>query len=787
MFSLAGGLALAGAILPVAASAGTASNAVMKLFDDLPTSIDFTKPSEQSSIRAADGTVLANFYAENRIVVASDQISQHLKNAAVAIEDERFFEHAGIDAKGILGAAFNNFTGGALAGGSTITQQYVKNSLIEEGRLANDNEQIKAATETSIGRKLNEARYALAIEKQMSKDEILTAYLNIAQFGPSQWGVESASRFFFSKPAKDVTIAEAAMIAGNTQAPNRWNPLTDPEATQHRRDSVLGKMKQLGYISQEEYDAAIATNVKDLLKISPASNGCAMAGNAAYFCETVISDILASDSWGKNRADRIQKLYRGGLDIITTLDLQAQNSAYAALVSEVPVADPSDVDAATSIVEPGTGKVLAMAQNTDFGKPSKEHPDYTQVNANVDEGRGGGIGYQPGSTFKVFTLAEWIRTGHSPNQLVNTNPRRFTAKDFHISCAPEMNISTWEPQNSFNRRAGMQTVTENTVQSYNIGFLEMAGDLDLCNMTKLAGAMGAHQGTVGTEKNIKGLEKLDAKVGKPLPVRPNPATIIGGDPVTPLSMANAAATFAAEGKACKPITFTEIKDKSGKVLSKQEPDCKQVLPEEAARTANLVMQHVVTRGGGSRAAIPGRNVAGKTGTSNDSTNTWFFGLTPNMGAAVWVGHLDAVKPMQNITINGVYYRELFGEAIAARIFRKAGQGALKDKPVMRFKAPRGRVLLHTQSEEEKKREAEEEARKKREAEEAGQHKIPNVSGVEMNSAARILRERGYAVVAAGVWSNAPKNTVVSTEPAAGTVLAPGGRITLNISAGPAPY
>lgn len=778
--SIISGLALAGAVLPIAASAGTASNAAMKLFDDLPTSIDFTHPSEQSVIHAADGSVLATFYAENRIVVASDQISQYLKDAAVAIEDERFYDHAGVDAKGVLGAAFNNLTGGQLAGGSTITQQYVKNSLIEEGRLANNEEQIRSATETTISRKLNEARYALAIEKQMTKDEILTAYLNIAQFGPSQWGVEAASRFFFSKSAKDVTIPEAAMIAGVTQAPNRWNPLENPEKTQKRRDTVLGKMKQLGYISQKEYDEAIATNVQDLLKVSPATNGCANAGTAAYFCEAVISEVLSSDSWGEDRDDRVQQLYRGGLDIYTTLDPKTQQANYDALIAEVPVADPSNVDAATVVLEPGTGKVLAMAQNTEYGKPSEENPNATQLNASVGENLGGGVGYQPGSTFKIFTLAEWIRTGHSVNQRVNTNPRKFTSKDFTISCAPELNIDVWEPQNSYGRRAGMQTVAENMVQSYNIGLLEMAGDLDMCNITKLAEAMGAQPGELGTEKNITALKKIGAEVGKPLPISPNPATVIGGNPVTPLSMANAAATFAADGKSCTPMFFTEIKDKSGNVLAKRDPQCKQALSKDVTRTANQVLKQVVTRGGGYNARVPGRDVAGKTGTSNDSTNTWFIGFTPNYASAVWVGHISGVKPMQNITINGKHYTDLFGTSIASVVFGNAARTALEGKPASQLAAPSGRVSFNIESEEEEQQKERED-----EQQQAGE-KVPNVAGMEMNAAARMLRAAGYNVEPAGAWSDRPKNTVVSTTPAAGSAITPGATITLNISVGPAP-
>ncbi|XCB29235.1 transglycosylase domain-containing protein [Arcanobacterium hippocoleae] len=784
--SLAGGLALATAILPVAASVGTASNATMKLFDDLPTSIDFTHPSEKSSILAADGTLLATFYAENRIVVASDQISDHLKHAAVAIEDERFFEHAGIDAKGIIGAAFNNLTGGRLAGGSTITQQYVKNSLIEEGRFAEDENQINAATETSVSRKLNEARYALAIEKQMTKDEILTSYLNIAQFGPSQWGVEAASRFFFSKSAKDVTIPEAAMIAGNTQAPNRWNPLENPEETQKRRDVVLGKMHQLGYITKEEYDAAVKVNIADMLHVSPAKNGCEMAGNAAYFCETVITDILNSDSWGKSRADRVKQLYRGGLTITTTLDLKTQNAAYEALISEVPIADPSNVDAASVSVEPNTGKVLAMVQNTNFGKPTEKDPDATQVNANVGKLRGGGGGYQAGSTFKIFTLGEWLRSGRSPNDLVNNNPRDFTGKDFPVPCAPDMRfVGKYRPQNSGGVTPGTQTVTTTTINSYNVGYLEMASKVGICNVVKLATDMGAEQGNITDKKSVEKYKSLNAKLGKPLPILPNPATIIGTTTVTPISMATAAASFAADGKKCTPITYTEIRARDGKSLAKQEPNCEQILPENVARLANQVLQQV-PRQEARNGLISGHPSAGKTGTTNEAADAWYIGYTPGLASAVWLGHMNGIKPMLNININGRFYREVYGLGIPAKIFGKFASQALAGKEVRQFNSPRGRISLQMQTEEEKQREEELKREQERENQEHAGQKVPNVAGMEMNAAARALRAQGYVVAPAGVWSNQPKNTVVSTTPAAGSPIAPGSTITLNISAGPAP-
>lgn len=346
-------------------------------------------------------------------MVASEDISQFIKDAAVSIEDQRFYQHNGIDAQGILGAAFSNLTGSSsLAGGSAITQQYVKNALIEKGRIDDDDEQIAAATEQTIARKLNEARFAVAVENNMSKDEILTAYLNIAQFGASQYGVEAASRYYYSKPAKDVTLEQAAMLAGITQAPGRWDPVTNPEGALTRRNTVLSTMLEQGYIDQAQYDAASAVSIEDMLSVSPAYNGCAEAGISANFCEYVVRDVLNSELLGQTRDERIQKLYRGGLTIHSTVNPADQQAAYDALIAQVPLGDPSNIDMALSSVEPGTGKIRAMVQNRPFGNPSDEEPLATKVNNNVGEDMGGGAGFQPGCTFKIFTLVDWIAKGH---------------------------------------------------------------------------------------------------------------------------------------------------------------------------------------------------------------------------------------------------------------------------------------------------------------------------------------------------------------------------------------
>ena len=424
-----GGALIAGIAMPAVTATGTAINAGTSLFEGVPEDLGFTEPSEQSVILASDGSVLARFYAENRIVVASDQISQHMKDAAVSIEDRRFYQHHGVDVQGIVGALVSNLTGSTLSGGSSITQQYVRNALIEQGRISGNESEINEATEKSIGRKINEARYAISLEKTMTKDEILTGYLNLAQFGRSEYGVEAAAQRYFSKSAKDLSIVEAATLAGITQSPARWDPIKHPDDSQKRRNTVLGTMLENGYISQEEYDKAVNTPIADTLKISEPENGCESAGTSAYFCEYVVQDVLQDDSWGKDKDDRVAQLYRGGLTIQSTIDPKMQAAAYDNIVAQIPVGDASNTKMALSSIEPGTGYIKAMAQNTRYGNDSDDTYS-TTVNLNAGVDMKGGSGRQSGSTFKVFTLIEWLRQGHTAYEYVNSNSGTLPANAF---------------------------------------------------------------------------------------------------------------------------------------------------------------------------------------------------------------------------------------------------------------------------------------------------------------------------------------------------------------------
>lgn len=791
-----GGGILAAAALPIVATTGTVANAGTRVFDDLPTDIDFTKPSEQSVILAADGSHLATFYAENRIVVASDQISPLIKQAVVAIEDERFYTHNGIDAQGLIGAAFNNFTGGRLAGGSTITQQYVKNAIIEEGRILGDSTLIASATERSISRKLNEARYAIAVENKLTKDEILTGYLNLAQFGPSQWGVEAASRYFYGISAKDVSLPQAAMIAGITQAPGKWNPVTNPEEAKKRRDVVLGQMYKLDMISREDFEAAVAVPVEEMLNVTSVPNGCAEAGISAYFCEYVVKDVLNDPALGETREERIAALYRGGIVIHTTINPAEQQAAYDAVVGSVPVGDESSINMALSSVEPGTGHIRAMAQNTNFGNPTPESPDDMTLNLNAGMNMGGGSGFQAGSTFKIFTLVEWLKEGHGTLERVNGTPQKFAPNSWKIRCAPGARPGeAWGPGTLDGVGTGMMSVLTATKQSVNPAYGQMANQLDLCNIMDMASNLGVERGRVAMDGDAETAQianlSLPYELGEPLPLMPNPAAIIGSNPVTPLSMAVAMATLAADGNRCEPQSYTLIEDSNGNVLSDRQPQCRQVIDKELARrTTSTLAQVVKSDATGERARLAGgRPAAGKTGTANEDYHAWFVGYTPQLASAVWQGHHEGYISMFHSVINGVYHREVYGGLYPAMTFKSYMDAALASEPIQQFAKPTAdpttiRVPRTKLEESEEKEETKEAA--KETAEPAGDtvaNPAPSLLGMTQEAAQSATLAAGYGYVTRTESSSQPAGTVLRQSPAPGQEATPGSRIEIWISGG----
>ena len=646
------GVVTAGMLVPVAGPTALAAKSVPSVFNELPGDLQTVAPAEESQLLDSSGGVIAHFYDKQRIVVPSANIADVMKKAIVAIEDKRFYEHNGVDATGIVRALVTNLGDSGRQGASTITQQYVRNSLAERGYLEGDADQVSAATEQTTERKLREIKYALALEKTQSKDEILTGYLNIAPFGPITYGVEAASQRYFSKSASELNYLEAALLAGLVQSPVQYDPLTHPEAAQERRDTVLATMLDQGVITQEEYDQGVATSVDSMLHPTVSSEGCSGADSSkAYFCDYVLSQFLEDPTFGATRIERERLLKTQGITIRTTLDTAKQDAAYAALTNAIPVGDASGLNDALVSLDPRTGKVLAMAQNTTYGIESGQ----TMANYSADGN------FQVGSTFKVFTLLQWFKEGHSAYETVGSANTFYPNGSFKCDGRP---ITTEGYQvNDLAGKTGTMNVVRATGQSVNQAFVNMASRVDFCSIFETAYDMGITE---------------DGEVPAPFP-----ANILGSVSSSPLHMASVFATIANSGQQCKPQSIESVTDRDENVLKEFTADCKEVIsPDVANKTAALLtasagQYYTSTRLG------DGRPFAAKSGTTDGHANTWLTGFTPSLATSTWVGHGDnSSQEVSGVVINGVYHSEIFGETyVGQNIWAPYMTQALAGTPV----------------------------------------------------------------------------------------------------------
>ena len=766
----AGGVAMAGLTMPVVLAASSTTSAGTSLFDDLPDEIQIDAPSQRSVMLAADGSRIATFYADNRIVVPIEKISENIQNAVVSIEDRRFFDHKGVDPEGIARALVNNALHDDVEGASTLTQQYVKNALIERARVSGDDDAVHDAKKQEYSRKLREAKLAITLEKHATKQEILNGYLNIAPFGPSVYGVEAASLHYFSKHAADLTISEAALLAGITQSPARHDPIKHPESAANRRALVLAAMERDGHITAEERKEAAAQPVEELLNVQDMRQGCATAGTAAYFCESVIQQILTDKHFGKDADERRRLLYRGGLTIKTTLDPAKQKAAYDAAVSSVPVDDPSGISIAVNAVEPGTGKVLAMAQNSPYGDPTEANPHARKLNLSVGRDLAGGSGFHTGSTGKVFTLVEWLRSGRHLSDRVLTNRGEYMIKRDFQSCENLANT----PYKVRNMELGpggySMSVLDATKHSVNRPYMDMTTKLNLCNIRKTANDLGAL--TLGNGKPLNAL----------------PAMTLGANELTPLSMANVGATMAAGGKRCTPVFLTEVTKPNGDAIEVPQISCEQTVEPNVINTAVYAMQQVISpTGTANRAILPGRPAAGKTGTANDNKHAWFVGFTPQLAASVWMGYADGDKSMSYQRINGEWTGMVFGGKIPAPTWKNFMQVALDGVPAAQFPAPDQSLVQGPQNPDERpsgdrsQTNERENRREERSSDRTEDAAVPGVVGYSQADATAVLRRAGFNVAVgearssewqAGVImgqspSRAPRGATITIYPSSG--------------------
>jgi membrane peptidoglycan carboxypeptidase len=687
------GVLAASLFVPGVAAAGVTVSNSIAYFNSLPSELAVDTPSQSTRVLSADGKPIATFYAENRLKVRLDQMSPYIKDAIIAIEDSRFYEHAGVDPQGILRAMTFNLTSGGRQGASTLTQQYVTNVLNESLQSADRGDLVILSGQKSIGDKLREMKLAIELEKKFTKDQILEGYLNIVFFNRDAYGIEAAARYFFSTSAKDLTLPQAALLAGLVNSPSFYNPAVHPENSLQRRNQVLDSMLKQGKITQAEHDAAVAAPVN--LKITPGRQGCASAEMAPYFCDYVSHLILNNPAYGVDLTDREKKLYRGGLTITTTLDSRLQAAAQAQ-VDATAGANPDKWGASLVSIQPGTGRILAMAQNTAF-LPQEGKFD-TQLNFNVDSKDANGYdlngagGFQPGSTMKPFTFAEWLNEGKALNAMVDASRRTYPL-DFpwKSSCGKVLGAYSTAQKNAGlgaaddlkNNDEGyyrQMPVNYGLYNSINTATFAEAAQLDFCGIQKMVDTVGIHSGLDNAPVNMHQLGNLLGAIG-----------------VAPLHLANAFATFANDGTYCAPIAIVDVTDTAGRKLPAEAGACHSAVKPDIARGVNSVLQDVLNRGSGVyinpkvQSQVP---VAAKTGTSNNNGATWVVGYTSGLATASFFGDTQEgqQRPGQNITINGKFYKAIDGYMLAGPQWANYMLQVARLYPAAAFPPPPGSMI-----------------------------------------------------------------------------------------------
>ncbi|MGB3954134.1 MAG: transglycosylase domain-containing protein [Brooklawnia sp.] len=682
--SILAGVLVAGLGLPFAALAAGTTRAAATALQDVPADLAVPPQHEASNMYMADGSLLARFYDQNRQYIPLDQISPEMQMAQIAIEDHRFFEHGAIDLQSIFRAAVSNAAGGTISGGgSTLTQQYVKLVRVQ---LCNGEKTCEQEVQApNMDRKILEMRYAVALEQNLAKEEILERYLNMAYYGDGAYGVQAAARHYYNIDASELNVAQAAMLAGLVQNPGATDPVHNPQAALARRNAVLDAQ-----VRYQGMPIEIAEEAKlegfDASQVQDTPNGC--QGTAYPFICDYAQRVITSEqmsSLGETFQDRLNTLNRSGLEIYLTIDPVDQDIVQNTISS---VVGPEDaVLAIMNTVDPKTGRIVAMAQSRPV---MGDGPGETAWNYSVRYDMGGADGYLFGSTFKVWTAAAAVQQGNFPDTTYyNVRPTQNWRGQWFRGCGNErfQLIDNYSTSNAVaGQTSGNFNMVTGMMWSVNNYWVSLVRDVGACQAVDMAERAG-----VEISQPVEGEATLDD-------FNYVPSFTLGAAKVTPLSMAVGYGTFANRGVRCNPIILDSITTRDGVEVPVPDADCQQTIDPQVADAVNYVLNRTHTSGLSASTYVPnGIDQASKTGTSDNSqSSSAFVGYTPDLSTSVvvagdnrseaWLRTPEQARNVQTMPLSPLGGRGLgsYSRGDAGALWRPAMEQLMQGMPQSKF-------------------------------------------------------------------------------------------------------
>ncbi len=744
------GVIVAGLAIPFAGVLGLGARNLSGSLDNLPAELEVNALPQRTKIFDANGNLIASLYDENRVNVDLDHVSRTMVKAILSIEDYRYYSHGALDLKGTLRALVTNqaSNGDSVQGGSSITQQMVKLTLLSQA--GSDKKKIKEATEDTYARKIRELRYAIAFEENYSKDWILERYLNIAYFGDGVFGVQAAARHYFKRNASRLNLRQSALLAGLVKNPTGYDPTNYRDRALARRNTVLNRMAELNVVTQAQADKASASGL-GLAKVENTENGC-LNSKAPFFCDYVLRYLKQDKQLGKTVADRTKLLFSGGLSIHTTVDLRFQRAADRSVSGHVAPTD--QAIGALAEIEPRSGDVKAIAQSRPMGGDAKAGETY--LNYVVPREYGDANGFQAGSTFKAFVLASAIDDGIPLSKTLLAKPKMtFNESDYKDCSGDPYGYGVWSVENSTD--SGPMNMYTGTRLSVNTFFGQLEQLTGICKPYRLAKHLGVRLTHPRPNKDGYGAERT-------------PSFTLGTVDVSPLEMAEAYATFAGRGLHCDSRPVTSIEDSKGQLLKEYPKQCQQALPSAVADAVNDVLRGVQEGNGfGASAGLAlggGKESAGKTGTTDSNRAVWFVGYTPALAAASMIAGANRQGHWLTLTgqtLAGRYTPSAHGSTTAGPVWGDALHAIENLLPKEDFVKPSTSDIAGVLT------------------------PVPNVAGMSPDQARSVLTNAGFTPVDGGsTYSDYSPGTVVYTDPAGGSEYSSGDTVALYVSRGPKP-